>query len=234
MRGSLLRRLWREKSGVALLEFAYTLPIIVGIGAYGIELSNYAIINLRISQVALSLADNASRVGTTSNLTSQQLREVDINDIFKGVQLQGNSINLTKFGRVTLSSLENVSQTYDSSPVQRIHWQRCIGLVSDSTYGSSYGTTLPTDGITSTATNKGTAVPAGMGEAGSKVNAPQDSGVMFVEINYQYQPLFGGMLISARKIHYTASFIVRDKRDFSQIYNPSPTANRATCDKYNA
>ncbi len=31
-------------------------------------------------------------------------------------------------GRIIVSSLENVQQSYDTQPVQRIHWQRCIGL----------------------------------------------------------------------------------------------------------
>ena len=56
--------------------------------------------------------------------------------------------------------------------------------------------------------------------------------MMFVEINYLYQPLFSSWLISNARIHYIASFIVRDQRDFSMIYNPSPTATRSTCDKY--
>ena len=227
-----LRQLRDEASGVALVEFAYSLPLIVGIGAFGIEVSNYAIVNLRISQIALSLADNASRVGRSSNLTSQQLREIDLNDILQGVRLQGAGINLTKHGRITLSSLENVRQSYDSEAVQRIHWQRCIGLKSGVGYDSSYGSSSANAGKTATISDKGTDAPAGMGAAGAAISSPEDSGVMFVEINYEYQPLFGGMLLSNRKIHYTASFIVRDKRDFSQIYNPSPAESSATCDQH--
>ena len=73
-----------------------------------------------------------------------------------------------------------------------------------------------------------------MGDTGYKVNAPAGSGLIFVEINYDYQPLFGSMFMSSRKIHHVASLIVRDKRDFAQLYNPSPAATRMTCDKYTA
>ena len=222
----------RDTGAVALLEFAFSLPIVLGIGAYGVEVSNMALINLRISQIALNLADNSSRVGTTSGLSTQQLREVDVNDVLQAARYQGSGINLTTYGRITLSSLENVQQSYDSAPVQRIHWQRCIGLKSGTNYDSTYGTTSTSAGTTATSANAGTTASTGMGDTGSKVTAPSGSGLMFVEINYLYQPLFSSWLISNARIHYIASFIVRDQRDFSMIYNPSPTATRSTCDKY--
>ena len=73
-----------------------------------------------------------------------------------------------------------------------------------------------------------------MGDAGSQVNAPTNGGVMFVEINYDYKPVVGTWLFGAMRIHYIASFIVRDNRDFAQIYNPSPAATKSTCNLYPA
>lgn len=226
------RRFRRDRSGVAMLEFAFAMPLMLGVGCYGLETANLALINLRISQIALALADNASRVGTYSSLTSQQLREVDVNDIFAATRYQGQGINLTTNGRIILSSLENVQQSYDTAAVQRIHWQRCLGTKSGTGYDSTYGTTTTSAGTTATSSNAGTTAASGMGDTGAQVNAPSGSGVMFVEINYLTKPLFGTWLTSPARIHYVASFIVRDRRDFSQIYNPSPTATRMTCDKY--
>ena len=228
----LCRSLRRNRSGVAMIEFAIAMPLVLGVGCYGLETANLALINLRISQIALALADNASRVGAYSGLSSQQLREVDVNDIFAAARYQGNGIDLTTNGRIILSSLENVQQSYDTAAVQRIHWQRCLGLKSGTGYDSSYGTTTTAAGTTATQTNAGTTATNGMGDSGAQVNAPGGSGVMFVEINYLTQPLFGTWLTSPARIHYVATFIVRDRRDFSQIYNPSPTATRMTCDKY--
>lgn len=96
-----------------MLEFALALPIVLGIGAYGLEVSNLALLNLRISQIALTLADNASRVGTYSSLSTQQMREVDVNDVLQAARYQGASINLSTNGRIILSSLENVQQSYE-------------------------------------------------------------------------------------------------------------------------
>lgn len=231
-----LRSLGGDRSGLALLEFALSLPIVLGLGCYGLEISNLALLNLRISQIALTLADNASRVGSFSALQTLQLREVDMNDVLQAARYQGASINLTTNGRIIVSSLENVQQSYDSTPTQRIHWQRCVGLkgsvAADAAYNSSYGTTLVADGTDATVANDGTLAPSGMGDAGSMVTAPAASGVMFVEINYLTKPLFGTWLTAPTRIHYVASYIVRDRRDFSQIFNPSPTSTRMTCNLY--
>jgi Flp pilus assembly protein TadG len=230
--GILARRLSRCSSGLALIEFAFTLPLVLAMGGYGIEISNLALAHLRTSQYALEVADNMSRVGTLTSLSVEQLRESDVNDVFQGLRLEGKLASITTYGRITVSSLENVQQSYDSAPVQRIHWQRCIGLKSGAGYDSSYGTTSITAGSDATVVNAGTTMTAGMGDAGAKVNAPAGSAVIFVEINYDYQSLFGTMFVPKTKLHYVASFIVRDKRDFSRIFNPTPAAIPSTCALY--
>lgn len=238
---TLPRRLRRDRSGVAMMEFAFTLPIILGLGGYGIEVSHLALVNLKVSQVALALADNASRVGATSTLSTQQLREVDINDVLQAVRVQGKGLDLTTRGRITLSSLEHIRHTYpdgtsDAAPIQRIHWQRCIGLKSGTGYDApvAYRTSV-NDGTDATQANDGVPAPTGMNDGGVAVQAPVGSGVMFVEINYETKPLFGTLLMSPARVHYIASFIVRDNRDFRQIFNPAPAvtaANKLTCNRY--
>jgi len=241
-------RLRRQVGGISTMEFALGMPLLLGFGGYGVEMSNLAITNMRISQYALQVADNASRIGVNSGLATFQLREGDINDVIQGLRLFSAGSHLTQFGRVTISSLENIQQSYadgngnDTAPVQRIHWQRCIGQRggdADPGFDSSYGTTnvnaaSPASGDLPTQANAGTDKPGGMGETGQEINAPEGMGVIFVEVNYQYQPLFGTLFVNPTKLHYTASVIVRDKRDFRQIYNPSPTAVASTCDRHTA
>lgn len=230
-----LARLSGDTGGLALIEFAYAMPIVFGIGMYGIEVTNLAQANLRVSQIALALADNASRVGVMSNLNVEQLREADINDVFQAARLQSPELHLAEHGRITLSSLEMNAQNG-----QWIHWQRCLGLKKGAGWDSSYG--KENDGITGTSFT-------GMGPVGAKVTAPnQLSAVIFVEINYDYQPVIGSWLLGPKKIQYTASYIVRDKRDLDHntpsqaaaaggastggVYNPSPKATAMTCDKW--
>lgn len=251
IRAPILARLRRDTSGLALLEFALSMPIVLALGLYGIEISNLALTNLKLSQIALALADNASRVGVDNGLAQQDLREFDINDVLQAARLQGADMKLTANGRITLSSLE------ESNGVQRIHWQRCLGLQNGLGFDSTYGRTTaknnapstaddtaasydPTAGVNTassgnpdnSASHPGSIITGGMGDPGSKISAPPDSGVMFVEINYNYQPVTGTWLIGSRKLHSIATFIVRDKRNFKQVTNPTPTAKRNTCDLY--
>ena len=71
-----------------------------------------------------------------------------------------------------------------------------------------------------------------MGDPDQKVLAPKNSGVMFVEINYRYVPVTGTWLLGSQQLRSVASFIVRDRRTFALVSNPSPTAKRSTCDLY--
>jgi Flp pilus assembly protein TadG len=227
---ALLRRLAPATSGVAMLEFALALPVVLVLGCYGVETANLAITNLRVSQLASNLADNGSRLGLMSSTGSVvQLRELDINNALQATRLQGSALDIGTNGRVIMSSLEYIQQSYDTAPVMRIHWQRCFGLKKGTGYDSSYGTTSATAGTDATKGNAGTTV-TGMGDPA--VTAPSGSGLIFVEVNYDYQRLFGSTFMGPAKLRYVASFIVRDRRDFAQLYNPSPAATRSTCDKY--
>lgn len=228
------RQLAADRSGVALIEFAFTLPLVLGVSLYGVETASLALANLRVSQIALNLADNASRVGLSNSSNRQELREVDLTDVLTGARLQGEQLGLTTYGRITLSSLEEFNGK------QYIHWQRCIGLKSGAGWDSRYGTTAIDNGI-GTKTydldkNKidGTEVKDGMGPDGAKVTAPESSGVMFVEIDYEYQPVVSSLWMPEgyNRIHYTASLIVRDRRIFDRVFNPAPKAAAMTCDKH--
>lgn len=224
-----MQSLLTDRSGLALVEFAYSLPLVLMLGVLGIETANLAVTNMRVSQIALNLADNASRVGERTALATQQLREADINDVLQAVRLQGEKMELTRRGRITLSSLEA-----DNGGTQRIHWQRCVGLRSGVEFDSRYGTAPVNAGTQPGPSFAGTVMPNGMGPATRRVRAPNNSGVMFVEINYEYLPIFDLFGTAPSHIHYTASFVVRDNRDFSQVFNPAPAPARSTCNGYAA
>lgn len=206
------RRLRGEVSAVAMIEAALTLPTLLFTGFAGLEIANLMITHTRVSGIALSVADNASRIASGSNLAAPQVREVDVNDVFQGAQLQSGTLDILTNGRIVLSSLET-----NSSGGQWIHWQRCYG---NRQYASSYGV----QGAGAT----GTAFP-GMGPAGQEVQAVSGGPVMFVEVYYDYIPFMFSSWIGTKRIRYTAAFSVRDPRDTSQIYNPSPAATVRTC-----
>ena len=79
---STLRRLLRHKSGVAMTEFALGAPFLLTAGLWGTEEANYALVNMKIGQLAVHIADNASRIGDTSTLQDRKIYESDLNDVF--------------------------------------------------------------------------------------------------------------------------------------------------------
>lgn len=194
--GTTGRRLGRDTSGLAMLEFAFGLPVLLTMSLTGAELTNYIITKMRISQIALQLADNSARIGSGSQLESKKIYESDINDLLTGANFQAGELNLFANGRVIISSVEPHESTADR---YRIRWQRCKG--NKTSWGSSYGTPATATSVT------------GVGPAGRQVIAPPNGVAMFVEVRYTYQPLVKTSLSPTTEINEIASMMVRDARN---------------------
>lgn len=186
------QRLRRNTSGLAMTEFALSLPILISLSFVGVETANLALAHLRASQIALMVADNAGRVRRSIDAT-------DINEIMVGARLAGEGIKLGEQGRIILSSIEPNGQPAPNSG-QTITWQRCFGLKNyDSTFGNVDDGKLDSSRV------------AGFGPNGRKIAAVNGSAVMFVELFYDYEPLVGEAFIDKRTIHYTAAYTVRER-----------------------
>jgi hypothetical protein len=101
----------------------------------------------------------------------------------------------------------------------RVHWQRCYGA---KVYPSSYGV-------------QGATNLTAFGKTGKQVTAvPSGGGVIYVEVAYNYRPLFSSRVAPATVIKDVAAMVVRDERDFgggvggSGLYN-SEGATASTC-----
>lgn len=217
-----LRRILKNRSGVAMTEFALGMPFLLTAGLWGLETANFAIVNMKIGQLAVHVADNASRIGDTSMLDSRRIFEEDVNDLLLGANIQGGQqLDLYQHGRVIITSVE----IYDgakhkgnakSDGTQFVHWQRCKGaMVKSSEYA-----TVNQD------------LPNGIGSTGNEVEAEVDSPVMFVEIYYDYQPLVSSRFIPSNTIKSTAAFLVRDNRDLETIFKRKSATVLAACNTY--
>ncbi len=215
----LVRRLRQSTSGAAALEFALAAPLLLGAGLMGVETAHQAVTQMRVSQIAVLLADNGSRVGENSLLGESKLYESDLNDVIHGAHVQaGDAFDLYEHGRVIISSLEVMPDTDDQ---QYIHWQRCKGkLHRVSSYGDEGDGEY--DGI------------PGMGPPGEEVIAFKGEAVIFVEVQYEYQPLVSASLTRAETLSATAAFNVRANRDLTQVYqrDESDPDDIASCDVY--
>lgn len=189
---NLARRLAAARGGVIVIEYAFALPVLLLLGLTGAEITNYTITRMRISQLALHIADNAARIGTGTQLQEKRITETDVNDLLTGAGYQAGEMDLYGRGRVIVSSVENDPA---NAGKYRIRWQRCRGAkVFDSPYDNA------------------TTNLAGVGPAGRQVIAPPDGATMWVEVSYTYTPLIAGAWTGSVDMVETASMMVRDRR----------------------
>lgn len=207
----ILARLGHDQRALAMIEFAYALPMFLALALGGIELTNFVTTKMRVSQLALHLADHGTRIGSGSLLAARTINETQINDLFTGTGLQASELDLYGKGRVILSSLEPVANP-NTTDRYKIAWQRCRGSEA---HASSFGVTGDTN-------------LTGMGPAGRQVRSPENSATMFVEVFYRYKPIIASRYAPSFEITEIASMTVRDRRDLTTIYN-TENAPVSTC-----
>ncbi len=202
----------RDTRAVALTEFALGLPLLLLLGLTGSELANWIITKMRVSQMALQIADNASRMGDGSSAGSKSVSETDINEVFTGGELQSGGLDLATNGRAILSDLEP-TDTSDPPTKFKIQWQRCYGSQNHtSLYGVQGATNL-----------------AGIGPTGAQVSAQTRNATMFVEVYYSYKPLFSASIVPSTTFDEVASMAVRDQRTLSVMPTNAEQATPANC-----
>jgi Flp pilus assembly protein TadG len=210
----LASRFGGDTSGLALVEFAFSAPLVLGMGMMGTDTAMMVIAHMQVSQIAMQVADNASRVGEQDVLTARRVFERDISETLTGAEKLGQSIGIFNQGRVIVSSLQR-----NASNGQWIKWQRCRGAKN---YNSSFG--VEGDGAT------GTSFP-GIGPSGRRITASSGTAVMFVEVAYDFQSITPINLFNNQQMVYTAAFNVRDNRDLNSLYAGGPVAS---CSTYSA
>lgn len=186
---ALLERLARDHRGVALIEFAFVLPVLLLAGLLGLETTNLVLAHMRVSRIASMVADNGSRV-------RDSIDETDIIELMQGAELAADTLDLRQNGRVILSAVqENAGKTG-----QWIRWQRCYGRKA---VASNYG---------AAGKGKSDASLPSIGSDGRAVRAVSGSTVMLAELSFDYQPLITGAWGGkATTIHYESVFNVRSR-----------------------
>ena len=214
----------RDNSAVAMVEFAFAAPVVLALGLMGTETANFAITHMQISQIAMQVADNASRVGESDVLVAKKVYEDDINEVFIGAEKLGERYNIFEQGRIIISSVQH-NELGAGLSGQTIKWQRCRGAkVYDSTYGF--------EGV---GADNGSF--RGIGDdpnPNRRLAAEPGTAVMFVEVAYDYDPITPFEFFGDTEIQYTAGFNVRDSRDLTGLYQTSPASGVADCSVYSA
>ena len=218
-------------SGLALTEFAFSLPVLLTLGLCGLETANFAMAHLRVSNVAMLTADNAARL-------RDSIDEADVIQLFTGAKMSGDNIDFAANGRIVLSSLEN------EGGQQWIRWQRCDGALEvDPLYGQPLtedgdpiedGTEIFAEDMDDESDDPSSPEESeldGMGPEGNQITAQEGTAVMVVEVSYIYQPIIPNSFLEGREIRYESSFNVRQRTN-QEIQNFTNVTPRS-CDTYN-
>jgi Flp pilus assembly protein TadG len=111
---AMLRRLWRDRAGVSIVEFALVVPILSLMILGGTEVARYILLNLKLDRLATSVSD----------LTSQEISvtSADMSNIFDASPNVSWPFNIQANGAIIVSSIGQVNGR------TQVLWQRaCPG-----------------------------------------------------------------------------------------------------------
>lgn len=212
------RTLRSDQSGLAVVEFAVSLPFFLSITVGGIEMANYANVIMKTNQMAIHVADSAARMGEGNQLAVKTIKEIHVNDVFEGTKREGQdllingqhayrnpgtgAVSLRGNAKIWLSSVEQVNPFVAGTPRYRIRWQRCMGRATFMT--PAYGTVANSTSV------------VGVGPTGRQIVPPTNGAIMFVELKYWFRPLIvsGFSKLTNKEITQVASMVVRDQRNY--------------------
>ena len=104
-------RLWRDERGLAGVEFALILPVLVLFSLVMIETSRFLLLNLKLSHVATSMGDLATR--------ERELSVGTLDNLFNSVQHLIQPFPFDTMGVVIVSGV-----TEDAGNAMTVSWQR--------------------------------------------------------------------------------------------------------------
>jgi len=209
-----LRRLCRDRTGLAMMEFALAAPIMLIVMASGLEAANMALAVLKVHQIAATTADNVARV-------RDSISESDVNEALLGGVITGSSLDFANRGRIVVSDVMTNGQASPKTG-QTILWQRCTGKLNTTESAPAYGT--QGKGATDNSLQS-------MGKAPRSVSPSPDSVLVFAEVTYRYQPLISATIFGTPILRSESAFTVRERASEPLTAGASGTV-ASVCTRY--
>jgi hypothetical protein len=204
-------RLARAEEGIALLELALTLPVLLGLTLGALEMSNYIIASNTVQRLATSSADMLSQTGVNAISTS----ESQIYDMFYSLDVAAKPLDMRNRGRVILTVIKGVSQSDGS-----VH-NEFADTVYSQQFSGGYVAAAPLLGCHSTV-----ALPV-YGRT-----LPSNEIMVHAQVSYQYEPLLAG----SRMLSYfsmpaviTRTSVFRMRKNIFNITNDGIHPSKSKC-----
>jgi hypothetical protein len=114
-----LRPLARDVRGLALVEFAYTLPLFLGFGLVGLEFTNVVLARQKTERIAATLADLVAGNQVPPN-------ERQMGDMFAAVPEIARPFGFGGEGNVVITAVIGLHDPAEGGVRNKIAWQRCL------------------------------------------------------------------------------------------------------------
>lgn len=206
-----LRRLASCRQGISVVEFALMLPILVMVGAGGLELTNLVLANQKVERIASITADNVARNTLAPS-------EKSFADTFEGVNEIAAPFDFFPNGRVIMTGVIGIPK--DGVVVPKVVWQRCSGELTSIT--SEVGEEAADPALW--AQGEDASLP-------NNIKLLQNQLVVVSEVGYQYDPLISIAQLSGGsedKIVRQRSIFVSRGQAFPYV-TPAPGITPSKC-----
>lgn len=171
-----LRALARDSRGLALIEFAYVLPVFLGFGLVGLEFTNVVLARQKTERIAATLADLVAGNQVAPN-------ERQMGDMFAAVPAIARPFSFREDGNVVITAVVGIYDQDDDEIQNKIAWQRCLRRGS---HASRIGRQWA--GSVDIADGPGVALPGGLALG-------QNQMVIVAEVFYPYSPVISQSLV---------------------------------------
>lgn len=186
----LIRHLARDRRGVAFVEFALALPLLVTAVFMGLETAWLVLQQQTVGRVAAQTADNVARI-------RDSIDETDLAEVLAAARLNSDRIGSLAASRIVISSV----QLNAKGTGQWIRWQRCMGGLSG---GSAYGVE---------GRGRDDASLPAITAAGRTIRATPGMAIILVEMKHAYRPLVSNRMFGDRMLTTETAYVVRQRND---------------------
>lgn len=161
----------RNRRGVAMVEFAMILPVLMLLAAGSFEVARYALIMQKLDRIVATLSDLVARSG------SETMSATQISNIMDSAFFMAQPFDISGESMMILTSVEG-----RAGQAPQILSQRTAGVVTGA--GSAVGSTINGDAT----------LPTAFPDAGSGETLSEGETLIVAELVYNYTPYLIGSL----------------------------------------